>query len=214
MGQHTTIKGVLERRGAIVTDLPPLRGKSRCAFEASDRQDKINIPHPAKLEPLFKRIVTVRDTEDGEKLRKICTRYVDILSRFYKVVPPKIKLLIKPRPHSTREGQLASELFGDYHIKQSKIRIWAKTPMKGQWTAPRTILNTLCHEFMHHLDLVYFDFSHSFHTRGFFERAHKLYLATIGETPYPLQWLPSSKFENCWILSWQGTTSARDKAVR
>jgi hypothetical protein len=33
-----------------------------------------------------------------------------------------------------------------------------------------TFLNTLCHEFGHHLDFQMFKYSGSWHTRGFYER--------------------------------------------
>ena len=60
--------------------------------------------------------------------------------------------------------------------------------MKRAWTSPKSILATLCHEFMHHLDVSHLGFPSSFHTIGFFERTHRLYLATIGSPYYELAW--------------------------
>ena len=37
-------------------------------------------------------------------------------------------------------------------------------------------MSTLCHEFMHHLDVTSLGFQNSFHTIGFYERTHRLYL--------------------------------------
>ena len=130
-------------------------------------------------------------------------RLLASLSAFYGIPSPNLKLL-GPRPHSTHEGRLANELFGDYQIKVAKIRLWTRTPMKRQWTSSKTILSTLCHEFMHHLDVTALGFPNSFHTIGFYERTHRLYLAAIGHPYYRLKWRRVG-FEGRQIIDWQET---------
>ena len=144
-----------------------------------------------------------RDAAAPELMKNACTRLLASLSAFYGVASPSLKLL-GPRPHSTHEGHLANELFGDYQIKDAKIRLWTRTPMKRQWTSSKTILSTLCHEFMHHLDVTSLGFPNSFHTIGFYERTHRLYLAAIGHRYYPLEWRRVD-FEGRQTIDWQET---------
>ena len=138
-----------------------------------------------------------------------------VLTHFYGISAPTLKLL-GPRPHSTLEGRLASELFGDYSSKQARIRLWTRTAMRKQWASSRTTLSTLCHEFMHHLDIYQLGFPHSFHTIGFFERTHRLYLTVIGYPYYPLEWRSagSSKSGVSRVIDWAATNRARARALR
>ena len=55
------------------------------------------------------------------------------------------------------------------------IRLWMRTAVRKEVTSFGTFLNTLCHEFCHHLDFHRFRFSDSWHTRGFYERTAALY---------------------------------------
>src|SRR5262249_48542247 len=64
--------------------------------------------------------------------------------------------------------------------------------------------STLCHEFMHHLDVTALGFPNSFHTVGFYQRTHRLYLAAIGHPYYPLKWRRVG-FDSQQIIDWQET---------
>ena len=187
----------------MITDRRPARDKLRLEYDNSHHLEKIRAPASANLAPLFGALEAARDAAAPEIMKNVCTRFLASLSAFYGVASPNLKLL-GPRPHSTYEGRLANELFGDYEIKGAKIRLWMRTPMKRQWTSSKTILSTLCHEFMHHLDVTSLGFPNSFHTIGFYERAHRLYLAGIGHPYYPLKWRRVG-FEDRQIIDWQET---------
>jgi len=160
---------------------------------------------------MFGALEAARDAAAPEALKNVCKRFLTSLSTFYGIPSPNLKLLV-PRPHSTREGRLANELFGDYHIELAKIRLWTRTPMKKQWTSSKTILSTLCHEFMHHLDVTSLGFPNSFHTIGFYERTHRLYLTAIGEPNYPLRWHQIG-YEGRQVIDWQETRQHRAKVL-
>ena len=171
----------------MITDHRPSRGKLRREYDASYSQVKIRTPSSEILKPMFEMLTVAIDGEDATKLKQVCAQFLGAFSSFYGIPTPSLKLL-GPRPHATLEGRLASELFGDYHIEQARIRLWTRTAIKKQWTSSKTVLSTLCHEFMHHLDVTHLRFAHSFHTLGFFERTHRLYLAAIGHPCYRLVW--------------------------
>ncbi len=197
------------------TDYRPSRGAPSHEYDASNGQRAIRIPPAAVVKHLFQDMAEATDEENAAKLRKACTELLGILSCFYGVSSPSLKLL-GPRPHSTLEGRLASELFGDYSSKQARIRLWTRTAVKKRWTSSKTTLSTLCHEFMHHLDIHHLGFPHSFHTMGFFERTHRLYLAVIGHRYYPLEWRSTgpSKSRASWVIDWAATNRARARASR
>ena len=187
----------------MITDRRPARDNLRREYDSSHHLEKIRAPAPANLAPLFGALEAARDAAAPELMKNVCKRFLASLSAFYGIASPNLKLL-GPRPHSTYEGRLANELFGDYQIEAAKIRLWMRTPMKRQWTSSKTILSTLCHEFMHHLDVTSFGFPNSFHTVGFYERTHRLYLAAIGHPYYPLKWRRVG-FEGRQMIDWQET---------
>jgi hypothetical protein len=187
----------------MITDRRPAQGKSRQEYDTSHHLEKIRTPLSTNLTPMFGALEAARDAAAPEALKNVCTRFLASLSNFYGIPSPRLRLL-GPRPHSTREGRLAHELFGDYHIELAKIRLWTRTPMKKQWTSSKTILSTLCHEFMHHLDVTCLGFPNSFHTIGFYERTHRLYLAAIGQPYYPLEWRRIG-LEDRQVIDWQET---------
>jgi hypothetical protein len=171
----------------MVTDRRPSRGKPRQEYDDSSRLTEIQVPLSHGQPPMLDLLESARGPERRGPLGKICEQLLDGFAEFYKVPPPSVKLL-GVRPHRTREGRLSTELFGDYTLELAQIRLWTRTPMIRKWTSSRTILSTLCHEFMHHMDVVRLEFPRSFHTTGFFERTHRLYLGVTGQAYYPLAW--------------------------
>jgi hypothetical protein len=100
----------------MITDRRPARDKLRREYDSSHRLEKIRAPASANLAPLFGALEAARDAAAPELMRNVCTRFLASLSAFYSITSPSLKLL-GPRPHSTYEGRLANELFGDYQIK-------------------------------------------------------------------------------------------------
>jgi hypothetical protein len=196
----------------MVTDRRPLRGAIREEYDASSRLAEIPVPPSEGLAPLFGLLESARDAELSAPLSHVCRQLVDGFADFYKVPPPSVKLL-GVRPHSTLEGRLSSELLGDYNFTLTRVRLWTRTPMIRKWTSSRTILSTLCHEFMHHLDAVQLGFPRSYHTTGFFERTHRLYLAVIGQTYYPLAW-QAPEPDGSRSIDWPETNRRRTSVAR
>jgi hypothetical protein len=182
----------------MVTDRRPSRAALRREYEASDALARIRVPASEHLAPAVETLRTARDAESGGLLNKACERFLDTLSAFYGVRSPDLRLL-GSRPHTTYEGHLATELFGDYTFATARIRLWTRTAVNKQWTSIGTLLSTLSHEFMHHLDAAGLSLPHSYHTIGFFERTHRLYQAAMGRPYYPLVWRPPAANGSCSI---------------
>jgi hypothetical protein len=176
----------------MMTDRRPSRDKARGEYDASSLLTEIPVP-PGDVAPsVIDRLDEARDSAERGAIHDVCEQLLDRFSEFYRVPVPSLKLL-GARPHRTSEGRLASEVLGDYDFGAVRIRLWTRTPMQRQWTSARTILSTLCHEFMHHLDATHLGFPSSYHTVGFFERTHRLYLGIMGQPHYPLAWFPETR---------------------
>jgi hypothetical protein len=96
----------------MMTDRRPARGASRREYDTSYRQEKIRTPASPDLTPIFEALEAAGEAQTPKALKNVCKRFLTSLSSFYDIPAPSLKLL-GPRPHSTREGHLANELFGD-----------------------------------------------------------------------------------------------------
>ena len=79
---------------------------------------------------------------------------------------------------------------------------WMRTAIRGQVSSPKALLNTLLHEFCHHLDCTRLSCPESFHTRGFFWRIDHLYHHALGTPPdrrKPLRWIRRG---SVWQIDW------------
>ena len=95
------------------------------------------------------------------------------LAAFYKVPVPPLRVL-GVRPHKVTAGVCTYQLFGDYTPSTQRIRVWMRTAIREKVSSPKALLNTLLHEFCHHLDGTRLACPQSFHTRGFFARIDNL----------------------------------------
>jgi hypothetical protein len=133
-----------------------------------------------------------------KQVRDACNQWLAEAARIFNVPPPSIRVL-DARPLRVYEAGL-SELFGDYQLGTALIRVWMRTAVQKRVTAFGTFLNTLCHEFCHHLDILRLGLPGTFHTRGFYGRTAVLYHHCRG-TPYqPLFWrrIPRDRWQIDW----------------
>lgn len=188
----------------MLTDASP-RGEHRTGFLKSDRLATLDLPDSDRLATIAKSIELAMKSGKTADVRRTCVEFLDEVSRFYKTPPCGIRILAA-RPLRVREGW-STELFGDYHIETMAIRLWMRTAIRKEVTSFGTFLNTLCHEFCHHLDFHLFGFADSWHTRGFFERTATLYHFARGTPRKRLFWVPMSGER--WRIDWQRTRVGR-----
>jgi hypothetical protein len=194
---------------AVQTDALPRSGALRREHEASDARPALPLlPAAQPLVTLSRALGESLEGGEAPAVRPIGQEILDELSRCYGVSSPVLKVL-GVRPHRTREGRLSYELFGDYTLETAVIRCWMRTAMRGRVTSHRGFLNTLLHEFCHHLDVHSFGFSSTPHTRGFFARIDELYhlaLATPPAERRPLVWVARGR---SFHIDWRALRRAR-----
>ena len=183
----------------MLTDRPPRKAALSKEFLDSDRLNSLALPSDEHLPALAQSIESVMKYGTRAAVRQACAEFLAAASAFYEVPNPQVRAL-EARPLRVREGGWAIELFGDYSVDKTLIRIWTRTAIRKQVTSFGTFLSTLCHEFCHHLDCQRFGFRHSPHTRGFYERTAVLYHHARGTPIKQLMWVraPSGR----WRVDW------------
>jgi hypothetical protein len=189
-------------RPPVITDPLPAPVALRRQYEASDAQ--VALPLPAALD-LQRAALALKEALDrGERpvVRRAGHALLALLAAHYAVSTPGLTVL-GMRPQTVVEGLYSYELFGDYTPATGKIRVWMRTAVLGKVTSFRGLLNTLLHEFCHHLDVRQLGFPDTPHTRGFFTRIDALYhlaLATPADKRKPLVWIKQGR---SWRIDWR-----------
>jgi hypothetical protein len=186
----------------MVTERPPKRTSLRTEFLKSDSLSTLPLPADERLREVAQPLEEALKQETTTRVRSVCSAFLNVAADFYGVQRPPI-VVLAARPLRVREGGWASELFGDYAPQTSQIRVWMRTAVRKQVTSFGTFLSTLCHEFCHHLDYQRFQFSDSWHTRGFYERTAVLYHHARGTPTKRLFWVKMGAGR--WRIDWQRT---------
>ena len=185
----------------MITDAVPRSASLRRDYEASDAQHTLELPPADPLQRDAERLRAALEAAEAPAVRRAGQGMLDRLAEFYRVPAPRLKVL-GVRPHRVRDGHLDYELHGDYTIDTGVLRAWMRTAILGKVTSYRGMLNTLLHEFAHHLDVNRFGWSDTPHTRGFYWRVDALYhlaLATPPEKRKQLVWIRSG---TRWRIDW------------
>ncbi|MFH1873763.1 MAG: hypothetical protein ABH859_01060 [Pseudomonadota bacterium] len=136
-------------------------------YDKSDAIDQVEVPQAARF---YKVVVDLQKALAADSLphtKAATERLVSGLCEVFKVQQLEVRVLGK-RPSSSR-----SELHGLYEMSQDKpttITVWMKTAKKKNVVKFRTFLRTTIHEFLHHLDYLYYQLGNSYHTHGFYQR--------------------------------------------
>jgi hypothetical protein len=191
----------------VITDPVPRAERKRDEYDRSDAIISMPLPPAEILQPLALGIKTTMEVGEIRPVTHACAELLGALSAFYAVAPPPVGVL-GVRPHKVTRGVCTYQLFGDYTPSTQRIRVWMRTAIRGHVSSPKALLNTLLHEFCHHLDCTRLKCPESFHTRGFFWRIDHLYHHALGTPPErrrPLRWIRRG---GVWSIDWAKTRTA------
>jgi hypothetical protein len=186
----------------VITDPVPRSTPLRKQYQASDERLTLPLPPAQPLQAATRLLGAALGAEHAGEVRAAGDVLLATLADFYQVSRPDLAVL-GVRPHKVIEGYLTYELFGDYAPTSQKIRVWMRTAIRGKVTSHRGLLNTLLHEFCHHLDVRGLGLPRTPHTRGFFGRIDELYhlaLATPSDRRKPLVWIKTGA---AWRVDWR-----------
>lgn len=192
----------------MITDPEPRAARKRAEFDRSDAIVAMPLPPAEEIRALTDGITAAMAGGEPEPVEEASTNLLQALSTFYAVPQPPLKVL-GVRPHKVTAGVCTYQLFGDYTPATQKIRVWMRTAIRAQVSSPKALLNTLLHEFCHHLDCTRLKCPESYHTRGFYWRIDHLYhlaLGTPAEKRKPLRWIRRG---GVWTIDWSALRRAR-----
>lgn len=119
--------------------------------------------------PAARRIAAKLLTINPERREAPSVELLTRMARELKVPPVKLNFQNKPQKHRKRNGKLTYKEYAHYHPDRG-ITIYNKTAIREQFLAPKSYLDTLIHEFLHHLDYELLKLTHTYHTKGFYSR--------------------------------------------
>jgi len=185
----------------VITDPPPRTVARRREYERSDNITTMPLPPAEAVQGLTAALALTMEAGKAGPVARAGQELLEALSTFYKAPAPSLNVL-GVRPHRVVGGVCTYQLFGDYTPATQRIRVWMRTAIRKQVSSPKALLNTLLHEFCHHLDSTRLSCPQSYHTRGFYTRIDHLYhlaLATPPERRRPLRWV---KRGSVWAIDW------------
>jgi hypothetical protein len=175
----------------VITDPVPRAEARRREYEKSDGLVTMPLPPAPPLQELTRALAAAMASGETAPVRRAGDALLEALATFYQVPVPSLRVL-GVRPHRVTAGVCTYQLFGDYTPPTQRIRVWMRTAIREKVSSPKALLNTLLHEFCHHLDCTRLSCPQSFHTRGFYTRIDHLYhhaLATPPASRGPLRWI-------------------------
>ena len=171
------------------------------------------LPPAEPIQALTRTLADAMAAGETTPVRQAGEALLAALSGFYRVPVPTLRVL-GVRPHKVTSGVCTYQLFGDYTPATQRIRVWMRTAIRERVSSPKALLNTLLHEFCHHLDSARLEMPQSYHTRGFFWRIDHLYhlaLATPPAARRPLRWV---KRGSVWAIDWNRVRSVVARSPR
>ena len=186
----------------MITDPQPKSEGRRREYDRSDALATMPLPPGEPIQALARALAAAMAAEDTTLVRRGGEALLAALSTFYRVPVPTLRVL-GVRPHKVTAGVCTYQLFGDYTPRTHRIRVWMRTAIREKVSSPKALLNTLLHEFCHHLDCTRLACPESYHTRGFYTRIDHLYHHALGtpvEKRRPLRWI---KRGAVWSVDWR-----------
>ena len=108
-----------------------------------------------------------------EKRQDFSERLLDELCDSAGIGIVEFKLIDENQIHKKQAGKIVMKRYGSYRVSSKLITIHHLTAARGQILAPKSYLDTLLHEWLHHYDFQKLKLN-SIHSRGFYLRLNDL----------------------------------------
>lgn len=139
-------------------------------YERSNAITAVKFSVGADAQVLARQIL---QSSDAATRQKISERLIDELSDAAHVDICHLTVTDTRQRHRRRNGRVVLKLYGHYRPQTNSINIQNRTAVRGQILAPKTFLDTLLHEWLHHYDTHALKLR-SIHTAGFYYRLQSL----------------------------------------
>lgn len=150
-----------------------LSAAQKRVYRQSDEVSAISLPRASRLRPLVLALPQALQTENRQRVERLCQQLADGITSALRVSPVRIELL------AVRPADDWGELHGLYTTRHGRqralIQLWMRTAHHKRVVAFKTFVRTLLHELCHHLDYELLGLADSFHTEGFYKRVSHLF---------------------------------------
>jgi len=142
----------------------------RSNYQKSNSITSVKFPVSALAKETAKAILNSQEADERQKLGEVL---LDELADGSKIGIVKLKISNTRQYHRRYQGRVVMKQYGYYRLKSCYIYIQNQTAVRGQNLAPKTFLDTLLHEWLHHYDHKKLKLN-SIHTAGFYLRLKSL----------------------------------------
>ena len=140
-------------------------------YQKSQAAAKVRFKPPQEARMLASQILASSGLE--EERQRLSDDLLDVLADCAQLDIVKLKISATNQYHKKKGGKVVYKRYGYYKPDTKYIYIQNRTAVRGQILAPKTFLDTLLHEWMHHYDSQKLGL-HSIHTKGFYLRIKDL----------------------------------------
>lgn len=139
-------------------------------YEKSNAVTAVDFEPSGRARRLAREILASRGYEERQKLSHFLINELAFTAGVERL---KIRIKDVKQWHKKQNGRIVAKKYGVYYPRTKSITIQNLTAVRGAELAPKTFLDTLLHEWMHHYDFERLSLN-SIHTRGFYERIRSL----------------------------------------
>jgi len=139
-------------------------------YEYSNSVTKVKISISDDAIALTQGLLQTTDTEERHDLSE---QLLDELSDLAGIDIVDFVLIDDNQIHKKRDGKIVMKRYGSYRPGDKMISIHNRTAARGQILAPKSYVDTLLHEWLHHYDFKKLKLN-SIHSRGFYMRLNDL----------------------------------------
>ncbi|MFA6228422.1 MAG: hypothetical protein WC668_04560 [Patescibacteria group bacterium] len=136
----------------------------------SNRITQVKLPISAVAQELSAALLIAADCNKRQELGELL---LDELCDLAQITIVSLTVNDSNQQHRRRNGRIIMKRFGLYKVREKIIRIENRTAARGQIISPKSFLDTLLHEWLHHYDFQKLKLN-SIHSRGFYNRFNDL----------------------------------------
>ena len=139
-------------------------------YDYSNSVTKVRMPVSQEASDLAKALLSITEFEERQELSE---QLLDELCDLAGIDIVEFNLVDENQIHKKRDGKIVMKRYGSYRVSSKAITIHHLTAARGQVLAPKSYLDTLLHEWLHHYDFKKLKLN-SIHSRGFYMRLNDL----------------------------------------
>ncbi|MAG11781.1 MAG: hypothetical protein CMI52_03155 [Parcubacteria group bacterium] len=140
-------------------------------YQKSQSATKVKFRPPQEARKLAAKLLHSKGLE--EERQELSDDLLDVLADCAQLDIVKLKISETNQYHKKKGGRVVYKRYGYYKPDTKYIYIQNRTAVRGQILAPKTFIDTLLHEWMHHYDSQKLGLN-SIHTKGFYMRIKDL----------------------------------------